>query len=182
MSELEAIALCGQGDPDAFAFLYNKFHPVILGLCAKMLKDPSEAEDVTQETFLQAYRKIGSFQGTAKFSTWLYRIAVNFCLMHLRSRKGEFLRVSDLDGAEFIEPSVIPTQPLRIQIDEMVQNLNEEDRLVVQLQIEGYTDEECSQLFEVPASTIKSRRWRVYQTLRGRPRTSRTANVQNMEF
>jgi RNA polymerase sigma-70 factor (ECF subfamily) len=181
MSELEAIALCGQGDPDAFAFLYNKFHPVILGLCAKILKDPSEAEDVTQETFLQAYRKIGSFQGQSKFSTWLYRIAVNYCLMHLRSRKRSLPRVSDIEGAEFIEPTVIPTQPLRIQLDETLNSLNDDDRFVIQLQIEGYTDAECSRLFDMPVPTIKSRRWRAYQSLRGFPRTSRTL-VQKMEF
>src|SRR6266481_571783 len=96
LSEGEIIAMAQQGDEQAFAFLYDKHRRRIFSLCLRMMKNNvAEAEDLTQEAFLQLYRKIGTFRGESAFSTWLHRVTVSVVLMHLR--KKHLLTVS-LDG------------------------------------------------------------------------------------
>jgi RNA polymerase sigma-70 factor, ECF subfamily len=77
-----------QGDEEAFATLFHLHNKRVYGLCRLMTKDMAEAEDLTQEAFLQVFRSLGSFRGDSAFSTWLYRVAVNTVLMKLRRRKG----------------------------------------------------------------------------------------------
>ncbi len=74
------------GDHDAFSELYLKNKRRVLSICMRMVRDSTLAEDLMQETFLQAYRKIALFRGDSVFSTWLHRLAVNTVLMHLRKR------------------------------------------------------------------------------------------------
>lgn len=75
------------GDEEAFAQLFQQHKNRVYSVCLLMTKDVAEAEDLTQEAFLQVFRTVGSFRGEAAFSTWLYRVAVNTVLMKLRRRK-----------------------------------------------------------------------------------------------
>ena len=84
--EAEAIAAAKNGDPRSFETLYNLHKRRVYTLCLRMLGNVAEAEDMTQEAFLQLYRKIGSFRGDSAFSTWLHRLSVNVVLMHLRKK------------------------------------------------------------------------------------------------
>jgi RNA polymerase sigma-70 factor (ECF subfamily) len=86
LSEAEAIARAKQGDAEAFETLYNLHKRRVYSLCWRMTANTAEAEDLTQETFLQLFRKIGTFRGESAFSTWLHRMAVNVVLMHLRKK------------------------------------------------------------------------------------------------
>lgn len=74
------------GDPAAFAELYLKNKRQVFSVCMRMVRDISLAEDLTQDTFVQAHRKLASFRGDSAFSTWLHRLTVNTVLMHLRKR------------------------------------------------------------------------------------------------
>ena len=93
-SDLELVRRAREGDSDAFASLFNAHKTRIYSLCLRMTSNTAEAEDLTQDAFLQAFRKLGTFRGDSALSTWLYRVAVNTVLMHLR-KKG--LRVISLD-------------------------------------------------------------------------------------
>jgi len=75
------------GDQEAFATLFQLHKKRVYSVCLQMTKDVADAEDLTQEAFLQVFRNINSFRGDSAFSTWLYRIAVNTVLMKLRRRK-----------------------------------------------------------------------------------------------
>ncbi len=75
------------GDLDRLAPLYARHRDKIYGLCVRMVRDPDEAADLVQETFLRVLRHRRSFRGSAKFTTWLYRIAHNVCLDHIRGSK-----------------------------------------------------------------------------------------------
>lgn len=77
------------GDEDAFGTLYELHKKRVYSVCLLMTKDVAEAEDLTQEAFLQVFRTIGSFRGDSAFSTWLYRVAVNTVLMKLRRQKAK---------------------------------------------------------------------------------------------
>ena len=98
--ELAAIASAQQGDGASFEILYNMHKRRVYSLCLRMLGNVAEAEDLTQEAFLQLHRKISTFRGDSAFSTWLHRMAVNVVLMHLR-KKG--LPLVSLE--ETLEPS-----------------------------------------------------------------------------
>jgi RNA polymerase sigma-70 factor, ECF subfamily len=86
LTESEAIRLAQAGDARAFEFLYELHGRRVYALCLRMLGNPSDAEDLMQEAFLQLFRKIGTFRGESAFSTWLHRMTVNVVLMRLRKK------------------------------------------------------------------------------------------------
>src|ERR1700737_1279442 len=90
----ETIHLAQQGDASAFETLYQLHSRRVYSLCLRMLNDPVEAEDLTQEAFLQLFRKIHTFRGESAFSSWLYRLTANVVLMRFRKKK---LVITSLD-------------------------------------------------------------------------------------
>ncbi len=93
-ADMDLVRRAQDGDPDAFATLFNAHKTKIYSLCLRMTSNTAEAEDLTQDAFLQAFRKLATFRGDSALSTWLYRVAVNTVLMHMR-KKG--LRPISLD-------------------------------------------------------------------------------------
>ncbi len=86
LTEADAIERAKQGDGEAFEVLYSLHRRRVYSLCLRMTANTAEAEDLTQEAFLQLFRKIATFRGESAFSTWLHRMAVNVVLMHLRKK------------------------------------------------------------------------------------------------
>ncbi|HEY6251478.1 MAG TPA: sigma-70 family RNA polymerase sigma factor [Candidatus Angelobacter sp.] len=99
MTEPEVIAKAQAGDMKCFEILYTRHKRRIFSLCLRMSGNYAEAEDFTQEAFLQLYRKIGSFRGESAFSTWLHRLSVNIVLMHFRKK-----RPLEVSLQEMLEP------------------------------------------------------------------------------
>jgi RNA polymerase sigma-70 factor (ECF subfamily) len=100
LSEVEAIRLAQQGDERGFERIYRGHSQRVYALCLRMVRgNAAEAEDLTQESFLQLFRKIRTFRGEAAFSTWLHRLAFNIVLMRLRRRS---FQIFSLDG--MLEP------------------------------------------------------------------------------
>ena len=99
-ADAEVLARAQAGDHQAFAQLYSLHKRRIYSLCLRMVGNIAEAEDLTQEAFLQLHRKIATFRGDSAFSTWLHRLAINVVLMQLR-KKG--LSLISLDEA--MEPA-----------------------------------------------------------------------------
>jgi RNA polymerase sigma-70 factor, ECF subfamily len=96
LGEAEAIRRAQQGDAEAFERIYRLHSRRVYALCLRMVGNTAEAEDLTQEAFLQLFRKIGTFRGESAFSTWLHRLAVNVVLMRLRKKS---LAETSLDEA-----------------------------------------------------------------------------------
>ena len=86
LSEADAIRLAQQGDAAAFERIYELHRRRVYSLCLRMVGNTAEAEDLTQEAFLQLFRKIATFRGESAFSTWLHRLSVNVVLMRLRKK------------------------------------------------------------------------------------------------
>ena len=82
----ELVERTRRGEMEAFEALYRRHSPAIFGLALRMLQNRADAEDMLQEIFLQAHDRLPSFEGRSAFGTWLYRLSVNRCLDHLRSR------------------------------------------------------------------------------------------------
>jgi RNA polymerase sigma-70 factor (ECF subfamily) len=85
--EKETIRQAQEGDAAAFERIYRRYNRRVYGLCLRMTKNQADAEDLTQEAFLQVFRKIHTFRGESAFSTWFHRVSVNIVLMSLRKRK-----------------------------------------------------------------------------------------------
>src|SRR6266403_1320237 len=96
LTEAEAIRQAKDGDAAAFEYLYKTNCRRVYGVCLRMIKNPAEAEDLTQQAFLQLFRKIGTFRGESSFSTWLHRVTVNIVLMYLRRKKPVEILAVDL--------------------------------------------------------------------------------------
>lgn len=96
----EAVVQAKGGDASAFEYLYKAHCKRVCGMCLRMLRNPAGAEALTQQAFLQVFRKIGTFRGDSAFATWLHRMTVNIVLMHLRRKKTTELFAQPWDPAD----------------------------------------------------------------------------------
>ena len=94
-AEMELVERCRRGDLGAFEELYRTHAGRLFSLTTRMVGNPADAEDLLQEVFLTAHRKLDSFRGEASLGTWLYRLATNLCLDYLRSKAGRAHQVTD---------------------------------------------------------------------------------------
>jgi RNA polymerase sigma-70 factor (ECF subfamily) len=99
-SDAQLIARAQRGDEEAFAALFEAHKRRVYSLCLRMTGNTAEAEDLTQEAFLQLYRKISTFRGESAFSTWLHRLAVNVVLMHLRKKGLQQISLDEVDTSQ----------------------------------------------------------------------------------
>ncbi len=162
VSDVELTKLVASGNITAFEEIYQRHHRRTYSICLRMTQNPSEAEDLTQEVYIQIYRKAGSFRGESAFSTWLHRLTVNQVLMHFRRRSFKNERTTE-DG-EMPEPIIIQAEssqksPLldRIDIDNAVEQLPAGYKTIFILHdIEGFDHEEISRKIGVSVGTSKS--------------------------
>jgi RNA polymerase sigma-70 factor, ECF subfamily len=165
-SELTLVQRAQQGDEEAFATLFQSHKKRVYSVCLLMTKDVAEAEDLTQEAFLQVFRSVGTFRGDAAFSTWLYRVAVNTVLMKLRRRKSP--PVLSLDEPVSSESPSLKrdfgkSDPQlsgaidRIALRRAMQELPEGCRRIFALhEVEGYQHHEIAQLLHCSIGNSKS--------------------------
>ena len=99
-SETQLVARAQRGDEEAFAALFEMHKRRVYSLCLRMTGNTAEAEDLTQEAFLQLFRKISTFRGESAFSTWLHRLAVNVVLMHLRKKGLQQISLDEVDSSQ----------------------------------------------------------------------------------
>lgn len=99
-SETQLIAQAQRGGEAAFAELFEAHKRRVYSLCLRMTSNTAEAEDLTQEAFLQLFRKIGTFRGESAFSTWLHRLVVNVVLMHLRKKGLQQVSLDEVDAGQ----------------------------------------------------------------------------------
>ncbi|GIV18424.1 MAG: RNA polymerase sigma-H factor [Armatimonadota bacterium] len=145
-----------EGDTEQFfAQLLRRYRNPIVNLAYQMLGDREEAEDVAQETFVQAFVHLRRFRGQSSLFTWLYRIAVNACRMRLRQRR--LLPLLDeryADDADFDERAWM----LKQQVDETLRQLPEPLREVLILrEMHELSYEQIAQVLGVPVGTVRSR-------------------------
>jgi RNA polymerase sigma-70 factor (ECF subfamily) len=166
------------GDHVAFNRLVLFWEKRIYNLVYRMLHDPEEAADTTQEVFLAAFRNIQRFRQSARFSTWLYRIAVNKCLSRLRRRPAVFHSIEDEQAGAFVErrlaaPGQQDEEVLRLehsrQVRASLSALSDRQRAVVELKVfQEETFETIAEILGVPQSTVKSRFYASLDILKGR--------------
>jgi len=154
------------GDRAAHAELYTAFAPTVYTLARRMLVSKVLAEDVLQETFIDVLRKIDGYRGEAEVGFWIRRIAVNKCLMHLRS-SWVSRRLPDGDERVALETTRPVAIDEQIALERALDELADVARAVVWLHdVEGYTHKEIGALMGASASFSKSQLARAHQRLR----------------
>jgi len=171
------VKLACEGDVEAFATLYGKYRDRIHAICLRMIKDPFLAEDMLQQTFLCAFRRIRSFRGDSLFSTWLHRIAINVILMHFRRCKTSPIEnLNDvpcpegdpLDAEQFhVEDRHLSHVVERIELEKAIDSLPPGYRLMFVLHdIEGFEHTEIAALLGCTPGNTKSQLFKARKRLR----------------
>lgn len=146
------------GDPEAFAALVKKYQRMVDTLAYRMTGSQADAEDLAQETFIQAFRQLPDFRAEARFSSWLYRIAVNRCLnWKRRSQRQEQLHE---DWRRRPETTVTTDESVAQQVQEALLKLNPKQRAAVVLTVyDGLNHAEAAQVLGCSETTIS---WRLF--------------------
>ena len=155
-------ARCLAGDRDAFEGLYRQHVGRLYNLAWRMTGRAEETDDVVQEIFLQAYRKLGSYKGESSLGTWLYRLGVNLCLDRLRSKGGRNASLTDSMDEEDADPVVAPGAPAeqaaaRLDLERAVATLPPSYKAAFVLHdVEGYQHDEIAKMLEISEGSSKS--------------------------
>jgi RNA polymerase sigma-70 factor (ECF subfamily) len=184
MTEQQLIGAAKKGNRQAFAALVKRYEETVFRFSFKMCRDPEKAKEILQDTFISVYRKLGSFDGKSKFSTWLYTIVANHCLMRQRRRKiqelidplelydepfegGDAHGRAQVAAGEETPADILLTKELRAALDAAIQKLPVEYRLVFVLRdVEGKSTEETARMLTLSIEATKSRLRRARAFLR----------------
>lgn len=180
-SDSELVRMAKAGDGDAFGELVVRHEAKIYGLCLKMLGQPEDAEDCLQEVFMKAFEALPGFREEARFSTWLYRIAYNACLMRIRKKK---LDTVSLDrpltiGGEQVQREVVDwttdpragvmSEELNEVLSKHINELDPDNRIVFVLRdIQGLSTDDTAKALGLSVPAVKSRLHRARLYLRER--------------
>ena len=173
------VARVQRGDKRAFDLLVLKYQRKIMRLLSRMIRDPSEIEDVTQEAFIKAYRALPQFRGDSAFYTWLYRIAINTArnwqtasgrrpMMSSIVEKEEGETFDGIDNLTDISTpeSVLASRQIAETVNAAMQSLPEDLRTAILLrEIEGMSYEDISQAMGCPIGTVRSRIFRAREAI-----------------
>jgi RNA polymerase sigma-70 factor (ECF subfamily) len=155
-------------DQNAFGELVRRYQSPVRAFLARMTRgDAHLADDLAQETFLKAWRKLNTFRGSAKFSTWLFGIAINEFRSAARQKKE--LALEDVQEQPLEESAATPDSHLRLDLTEALKLLNSNERATVVLCCQnGLSHEEAAQVLDCPLGTVKTNILRGKEKLRRR--------------
>jgi RNA polymerase sigma-70 factor, ECF subfamily len=178
-NEADYLARARQGDKEAYRFLVEGYQDRLFGLVVSMVGDAAHAEDLAQEIFVKAYFALPRFEGGSAFYTWLFRIASNHCLDHLRRRprtelsldapvaeeQEELTGLQQLSAPESEQPEAQLQAPS--ETVELLKGLSPDHRLILTLrELEDYSYEELTETLQCNMNTVKSRLGRARDALK----------------
>ena len=179
-ADAELVQRVQAGDKQAFNLLVSKYQRRVIRLLSRLIRDPAEIEDVTQEAFIKAYRALPNFRGDSAFYTWLYRIAVNTAKNYLAAQGRRPRTVSEFQGGEdgesfeamdVVEDNNTPesamlTRQVAETVNRAIEALPEDLRTAITLrEIEGLSYEEIAQAMSCPIGTVRSRIFRAREAI-----------------
>lgn len=177
--DAELVARVQRGERQAFDLLVLKYQRKIMRLLSRMIRDPSEIEDVTQEAFIKAYRALPQFRGESAFYTWLYRIAINTGRNWLATnsrRPSSPSSYENEDGETFNETdnltdnntpeSAMASREIAETVNRSIEDLPEDLRTAIVLrEIEGMSYEDIAATMNCPIGTVRSRIFRAREAI-----------------
>ena len=177
--DLALVRRVQKGDKSAFDLLVRKYQHKVVKLVSRYMRDPADAEDVSQEAFIKAYRALPQFRGDSAFYTWLYRIAINTAKNALLSRDRNPVEF-DLDMQNIEESSamqgrladpetpesLLATEEIRETVNRAIAALPEDLRTAIVLrELEGLSYEDIAAAMDCPVGTVRSRIYRAREAI-----------------
>lgn len=177
-SDSKLVEMVQRGDQEAFNLLVLKYQHRVLKLVNRYVRDPSEAEDITQEAFIKAYKALPTFRGDSAFYTWLYRIAANTAknvLVSSRRRMVDY-NLDMQDPEDYAAQSLLKeadtpegmllTEEIRKTVTDTMQQLPDDLREAITLrELEGLSYEEIAEVMDCPVGTVRSRIFRAREAI-----------------
>ena len=172
--EAKIIRAVVDGNTNAFEDLVLEYQKQVYHITLKMTGNEEDAFDLSQETFLKAFRALSSFRGEAGFGSWLYRMAANLCIDFLRKKKrqggGQLIsldedeedrRPRELPDLRYEPQGALEKKEMRQKVQEGLQRLPHEQRLILVMRdVEGFSYQEISDALKIELGTVKSRIYR----------------------
>lgn len=161
-TDFELTQSASHGDMVAFEEIYQRHHRRVYSICLRMLQNAYEAEDLTQDVFIQLYRKVGSFRGDSAFTTWLHRMTVNQVLMHFRKRNVKYEKTTEEGETpdQIVHGTADPGRmPIvdKIALESAIEQLPTGYKNVFVLHdVEGFEHEEVARILGCSVGTSKS--------------------------
>ena len=173
----ESIRLAQQGDAAAFEFIYRLHCRRVYCLCLRMVKDPTEAEDLAQEAFMQVFRKIHTFRGESAFSSWLHRLTANIVLMRLRRKQlsstsldrvfvgddGDDRARNEAGGPDVRLTGIFDRANLQRAVDQLPEGYK---AMFILHDVEGYQHKEIAEILRCSVGTSKSQLHKARKAIR----------------
>jgi RNA polymerase sigma-70 factor (ECF subfamily) len=177
-TDAELVDRCRRGEAGAFEELYRLHASRVYNLACRFSGSQVEGEDLLQDVFVQVYRKLGSFRGESALGTWIYRLATNVCLDHVRSREAKARLVTDPLGDEAeigVRRDTRPMRADRLDLERAIASLPLGYRAAFVLHdVEGFEHHEVASMLGIAEGTSKSQvhkaRLRIREYLAGGPR------------
>ena len=167
LKEQKLIAKCKDGDLAAFEAVFDSYGRKLFGLCLRMSGSHEDAEDLMQEIFMVLLTKIKGFRGESKFSTWLYRIAVNTCLNHIRKQKGIMVSLNPEEERPEWGSSADSPSLQRTALKRAISSLPPGYRAAVILHdIQGFNHKEIAGILGISEGASKSQLFKARRKLR----------------
>jgi RNA polymerase sigma-70 factor (ECF subfamily) len=169
MCESEAIEKSKIGDSSGMTRLYELYRPRIYSQCFRFSKNAFDADDLTQDVFIQLFRKISTFRGDAEFKTWLYKVVLNTARLHARRlrRHRELISADETDGEVCSAESLFRNPTHKIALAQALSSLTPIRRTTLLLHdVQGLTHNEVASLLGVTVIASKSRLHRAHMALR----------------
>lgn len=167
------VARCREGDRSAFRAIVSKYERRVYGIVIGMIRDREESWDLTQDIFVKVYRHLDSFEGNSSLYTWIYRIAVNLCIDHLRRKRIVKVEYDDTraqgEPSDVVFPLMSQTDseapPKRLLREELMAKVNtaleqlspKHKQMIILREVEGLSYQEISDVLGISIGTVMSR-------------------------
>ena len=165
----ELVERCRQGDKHSFSELYHKYAKAMYNTSLRIVNHTADAEDVLQESFVDAFAAIESFAYKSTFGAWLKRIVINKSINALRKRKMEIIDIEKTTALHLPEEEIYDEETIKFKVDEIkkaVKELPNGYRTVLSLHLfEGYDQEEIAEILQISHATVRTQYMRAKQKL-----------------
>lgn len=158
------------GNKQAFELIINKYKNPLYATILRMTKNPHDAQDLVQESFIKVYKQLEKYNATGSFSSWLYRVAINHCMDEFRSTRYKTKQVEIAEGKVVMtdHPEIIFMKKEKSrQLERLVATLPEDERIIILLRyVNELSYQEISELVDKPLSTVRNKLHRAKKKMR----------------
>jgi RNA polymerase sigma factor (sigma-70 family) len=165
----ELIERCLRGDRLGYKELYTRYSKAMYNTCLRMMNNAAEAEDVLQESFIEAFRNLERFENRSSFGSWIKQICINRCINQLNRRRIDWVDMEKIPGFDSADEQPIDEELISFRVETVkraIMQLPDGYRTVLNLYLlEGYDHEEISEILQVAESTTRTQYMRAKQKL-----------------